>query len=207
MKRRTYVMTARAAAAEETATAIVTAFTELFLERGLAHVSLREVADRAGVSVQTVIRRFGDKDGLTAAAASAGTAAVDAHRRTAVPGDLDDIVDNLLDHYDDHARVALRLLAEEDSAPAIAPVTATGRRLHREWCERVFAPWLGDLQGADHDRRLAQLVAVCDVYTWKLLHVDAGLGRRQLRVALLEMLAPLTTQNPTPATSPDLRSR
>ena len=41
-------------------------------------------------------------------------------------------------------------------------------------------------------RRLAQLVAVCDVYTWKLLRRDAGLSRRQTELALVELLEPLT---------------
>jgi hypothetical protein len=39
---------------------------------------------------------------------------------------------------------------------------------------------------------VAQLVAVCDVYTWKLLRRDAGLSRTQTRTALLELLEPLT---------------
>ena len=37
-----------------------------------------------------------------------------------------------------------------------------------------------------------QLVAVCDVYTWKLLRRDSGLSRRQAATALLELLQPLT---------------
>jgi len=35
-------------------------------------------------------------------------------------------------------------------------------------------------------------VAVCDVYTWKLLRRDAGLSRRQTERALVELLEPLT---------------
>jgi hypothetical protein len=41
-------------------------------------------------------------------------------------------------------------------------------------------------------RRLAQLVAVCDVYTWKLLRRDAALSRRQTELAVIELLQPLT---------------
>ena len=39
--------------------------------------------------------------------------------------------------------------------------------------------------------RLAQLVAICDVYTWKLLRRDAGLDRPTTERAILEMLRPL----------------
>jgi hypothetical protein len=72
-------------------------------------------------------------------------------------------------------------------------MTAEGRVAHREWCARVFAPYLAPLRGADRTRRLAQLVAVCDVYTWKLLRRDAGLSQRQVVTALVELLEPLTT--------------
>lgn len=49
-------------------------------------------------------------------------------------------------------------------------------------------------RGSARERRLAQLVAVCDVYTWKLLHRDSGLSRAQTRTALLELLEPMTTR-------------
>ena len=34
---------------------------------------------------------------------------------------------------------------------------------------------------------------MCDVYTWKLLRLDAGLSRRQTQIALHELLGPLLT--------------
>jgi hypothetical protein len=42
---------------------------------------------------------------------------------------------------------------------------------------------------------MAQFVAICDVYTWKLLRLDAGLSRRQAAVALVEMLTPFTKES------------
>lgn len=191
---RPYVMTARARAVEETATRMVEAFTTLFVERPFAQITLREVAERAGVSVQTLIRHFGDKDGLTAAAAAHGAAAVAEQRAAAVPGDVAGSVAVLVDHYEAYGVLSLRLLAEEDSSPAVAVVARAGRDLHRDWCARVFAPFLRDLSRTDHDRRLAQLVAVCDVWTWRLLR-DAGLGPDQVRLALTELLAPLTSRS------------
>ena len=55
----------------------------------------------------------------------------------------------------------------------------------------MFAPALAGRVGVERRRRLAQLVAICDVYTWKLLRRDAGLGRRQTELALVELLGPL----------------
>jgi hypothetical protein len=43
---------------------------------------------------------------------------------------------------------------------------------------------------------LAQLVAVCDVYMWKLLRLQAGLSREQTALAIRELLLPLLTDHP-----------
>jgi AcrR family transcriptional regulator len=81
----------------------------VFFEEPTASLSLVEVTRRAGVSVQTVIRRFGGREGLLAAAGS------------------------------------------------------------------------------------AELIAVCDVYTWRLLRRGSGLIPRQTELALLELITSLTT--------------
>ncbi|HEY7850198.1 MAG TPA: helix-turn-helix domain-containing protein, partial [Ktedonobacterales bacterium] len=61
---RRYRMTSRATAAAETAQRILRATTDLYMERWLEDLTLEEVAARAGVTVQTVLRRFGSKTGL-----------------------------------------------------------------------------------------------------------------------------------------------
>jgi AcrR family transcriptional regulator len=190
---RPYVMRDRARTAAATGERILVAAAQLFVEVPFAQLTLRAVAERAGVTVQTVIRRFGDKEGLFAAAAQRSIGLVAAHRDAAPVGDLPAIVANLVDHYETAGDIALRLLAEEEGSPTIAAITSTGRWYHRDWCARVFAPTLDGLIGVERDRRLAQLVAVCDVYTWKLLRKDSGLSRRQTTTALLELLEPLTS--------------
>lgn len=189
-------MTERARRAEETGARILEAVVSLYLHMPYDRITLRAVAEHAGVSSQTVIRRFGDKDRLVAAAAQHTSSRVAVQRGLAPAGDLPGIVDNLLAHYEEHADLALRLLADEEATPAIATITAMGRRLHRDWCARVFQPWLEDLPEADRPRRLAQVVAVCDVYVWKVLRRDMGLGESETRQALLELLAPLTIGRP-----------
>jgi AcrR family transcriptional regulator len=190
---RSYVMTKRAQSAAATAERILDAAAGEF-EDGtpIVGITLEAVAARAGVSVQTVLRRFGDKDGLFAASAERQAARVAAERDPAVAGDLAGAVVNLAGHYERDGRLALRLLAEESSSPFMAAVTGAGRAFHRSWCERVFAPFLDGLEGAGRRRRLAQIVAVCDVYVWKLLRLDAGLSPQAYREALLELLEPLT---------------
>jgi AcrR family transcriptional regulator len=189
---RSYVMRERARTTAETGVRIVGATIELFAELPYSQLTLARVAERAGVTVQTVIRRFGDKEGLIAAAAAHANDSVSAQRGAAPVGDLRGIVENLVSHYEAAGGIAMRLLAEEESSPTIAAITHAGRAYHRDWCLRVFAPWLVGLRGVARERRVAQLVAVCDVYTWKLLRRDAGLSRTQTRTALLELLEPLT---------------
>ena len=69
LRQRPYRMRARAQAAQATAQAIIAAARVLFAERPYDQVSLPVIAERAGVTVQTVLRRFGSKEELFAAAA------------------------------------------------------------------------------------------------------------------------------------------
>lgn len=190
---RSYVMTKRAQSAAATAERILDAVAAEF-EGGspIAGITLDAVAARAGVTVQTVLRRFGDKDKLFSATAERQAARVAADRDAAVPGDVVGAVANLAAHYEKDGHLALRLLAEENSSPFMATVTAGGRAYHRSWCAQVFGPFLDGLDDDEHGRRLAQFVAVCDVYVWKLLRHDAGLGREAYIQAILELLDPLT---------------
>jgi AcrR family transcriptional regulator len=191
MKSRPYVMTTRAEAAERTGERILDAAMALFWEQPSDRLSLDAVAARAGVSVQTVIRRFGGKDGLFAAAAQREGERIVEQRRQAPAGDLAASVRVLVTHYEEVGEGVLRLLAAEPTIPGLAPAVAQGRRVHREWCEHVFGPWLAERAGRDRRRLLAQCIAVCDVQTWHLLRHHAGLGRAETERALVELLAPL----------------
>ncbi|WP_425310104.1 helix-turn-helix domain-containing protein [Ammonicoccus fulvus] len=195
--KRPYRQTARAQQAEETGERILRAAIRLFDSKGYAGLTLADVAEAADVTVQTVIRRFGDKEGLLTAAGRIATENIRSQRDDVVAGDVPALVDNLLTHYEEYAASALRLLADEHLSPAIATYTEAGRAYHREWCRRVFAPFLTDLSPTVRRRRLAQFIAICDVWTWKLLRLQAGLSLAQTRTALLEMLAPLTEGTPS----------
>ncbi|HEY5032473.1 MAG TPA: helix-turn-helix domain-containing protein [Actinomycetes bacterium] len=185
---RPYRQGVRAHAAAETAERILDAAAAVFWERPSDQISLEEVAVRAEVSVRTVIRRFGGKEGLLAAGVAREVQRTRAQRDLAPVGDVSAAVAVLVEHYETTGDRVLKLLAEEVRVPGLTDVVDRGRRLHREWCTRVFAPTVADLGGVERRRRLAQLVAVCDVYTWKLLRRDAGLSRRQTELALVELL-------------------
>ncbi|HEY7935004.1 MAG TPA: helix-turn-helix domain-containing protein [Solirubrobacteraceae bacterium] len=188
---RRYRMQARAAAAAATAEQILDATVEVFWEREGEQLSLDEVARRAGVTVRTVIRRFGGKEGLFAAAVDRETERVRRERERAPVGDVAAAVHVLVNSYEATGDRMLRVLAEEQRVPGLAVIVDRGRALHRDWCTRVFAVALTHRTGVQRERRLAQLVAICDLYTWKLLRRDAALSRRQAELAILELLAPI----------------
>jgi AcrR family transcriptional regulator len=186
---------ARAEATAAMAERIIDAGVELFWERPSDQISLDEVARRAGVSVQTVIRRFGGKEGLIAAAQERELVKWSGQRNQAPVGDVSGAVRVLVEHYDAIGDRILKLLAEEDRIPALREYASYGRAFHRDWCARVFETALAARSAADRQRLLAQLVTICDVYTWKLLRDDAGLSRGETELALVEILESLLRQD------------
>ena len=190
-RRRPYQMRARADAAAETGRRILEAVIELHRERFWDQVSLEDIAERAGVTVQTVIRRFGSKERLIEAAAEEGNRQVSRQRNQAPIGDIEGALKNLIDHYEQWGDSVMRLLAQEERVPAFRSVTDAGRVLHHEWVERTFAPLLAERTGTARRRLLAELIAICDVYFWKLLRRDMSLSREQTELALKETILAL----------------
>src|SRR5689334_19568277 len=108
---RTYTQTARAAAAEETRLRIIEAAFSLQAERLSSEISLDAVAERAGVSVQTVLRKFGSKAALIEESVRHVNARIVEERRVPA-GDVPGAIRVLLDHYDAHGDFALLMLAQ-----------------------------------------------------------------------------------------------
>jgi len=190
---RPYTMTARARAVEETRARIIEACVSLHGEFPVTDIGLDDIAGRAGVSVQTVLRHFGSRSGLEQASFEHAQAAVADERRTPV-GDAAAAVHVIVDHYERRGDQALLMLAQEDHQELMARITEQGKALHRAWVEEVFAP---QLEAADNAEELADLLVVAtDVYTWKLLRRDRRLGRdrteRRMRHLVDRLLAPPT---------------
>lgn len=187
MKRR-YTMSARAASVQQTGERILMAAFYRFKVALFDEVTLDQIAADADVAVQTVIRRFGSKEGIVWALTEIREAQVDAQRGQAPVGDVDGAVANLIDHYEAEGDLMMHLLRQENRVPAFADVAARGRMIHAQWCARVFAPWLQTRSGVERRRLSAQLIAICDLYTWHLLRRQQGLSQRQTKLALLELL-------------------
>ncbi|MFE2546236.1 TetR/AcrR family transcriptional regulator [Actinacidiphila glaucinigra] len=173
-------MTARAEATAQTRLRIMRSAFDLSNETKSLDMVLADVAARAGVSVRTVLRHFGSRDGLFDAVAVHVRDEV-REERAAPVGDVATAIEVLFDHYERRGEMVLRLLGEELGDPRARSVTEEGRRTHRAWVQEVFAPQLSRHSGTEREVVTDLLVVATDVYTWKLLRHDRGLDRDEAR--------------------------
>ncbi len=186
--KRPYTMRARAEAAQRLSEQLTDAAFQLWLERSYDEITLQQVADRAGVSLSTVVRRFGSKERMLEAIIAAFGADEMALRDSIAPGDVDAAVRELVAAYERGGDAVIRNLALEDRIPVVAQWVETGRRRHRAWIARVFAEWLPPRGSREYRRRRSQLIVATDLYTWKILRRDQGLSRQETEAAIREMI-------------------
>ena len=171
---------------------IINAMSDLWLEMPLSEITLEKVSHKAGVTVRTILRKFGSKEGLfTACIESDGDRFT--HKRMDVePGDMKGIVDALLDEYEHMGNALVRTLTVEYEYPVIQTLLDKARIFHREWCTYVFEPFLPD-PGSDHfETVLSAFITATEFYLWKLLRKDLGKTREQCSQIFLFSLQSLT---------------
>jgi AcrR family transcriptional regulator len=184
MKERTaprlYTQRRRAAAAEANTERILEAAHALFEERPWEQITFAAVAERAGVGTQTIIRRFGTKDGLARAVNAWVVPQVEVMRDVPVGAPPADIAAALERHYERWGESIDRTLRQQDASPALAEA-AGGRAMHREWVERVFPNASSDTTG--------RLIGICGVELWLVLRRDGGLSPGAARSAVADLIA------------------
>lgn len=182
---RAYDNTRRARAAARTTERIVAATEALLADGPIGDVTLPAIAAGAEVTVQTVLRHMGSRDGCIAAVAERVGARIDAQRGGTEPGDVDAAIAALIAHYEAEGRLVLNLLAQEGSGEAVPREAAeAGRAYHRAWVERCFGPWP---HGPD-PQQLDALVAATDLYVWKLLRLDLGRTREATEAVVARLV-------------------
>jgi AcrR family transcriptional regulator len=193
---RSYHQSARAESTEATGRRIVDAFLARLMVQWFDEITLDRVAEEAGVTVQTVLRRFDGKEGLLGSAVKVFAEQVNAQRATP-SGDLDRLVENLLGDYERTGDAVIRLLSLEERHPALEPVLELGRSEHRRWVSRAFAEPLRNLKPPARQHALDALVIITDVYTWKLLRRDMGRSVAETAATLKILIQPITAQTQT----------
>jgi AcrR family transcriptional regulator len=185
---RRYRQTARAESAAATGRRIVDAFLKQLDQQWYDEITLDCVAEDAGVTVQTVIRRFGGKAGLLAEAIGAIKLQVKEHRATE-HANLEQLVKHLVDGYEATGDTVIRLLALEDRHSVLHEQLNLGRGWHRTWVQKAFAHELGKLRPKERESALDALVIATDVYTWKLLRRDMTRSVKATEATLKNMIS------------------
>jgi AcrR family transcriptional regulator len=188
---RRYEQRARAEAAAQTEERILAAAEQLFSTEVFDRVTLDAVAKAADVTIPTVQRKFGNKEGLFEAAGARIRARVQ-EQRQAPGGTVDAELRALLAHYEAEGAMVWHLLKQEDHVPALRAPLGEARAFHRAWVERVFAQSLRSCRGEARARQVDALVAATDLYVWRLLRVDLGRTRAQVAQTMQALVQAIT---------------
>lgn len=173
-------------AAENEARILVEA-ERLFSTQAFDRVTLAAVAEAAGVTIPTLQRRFGNKEGLVAACGAIIAARVEAQRGTPPVGSVGACIRELVDHYEREGALMWHLLRQESDVPLLQGLLAGGRARHRQWVKTVFSEAIAHLDARKRRARVDALVAVTDVFVWKLLRIDLGRGRAEVEAIVNTM--------------------
>jgi AcrR family transcriptional regulator len=181
---RPYRQGRRAEAAEARTAAIREAALAAFMEKPFDQITLADVAERAGVGVQTLIRRVKTKDGLVRLVNEWVADEIRATRGEPDSSDPDVVAATIERHYERFGALIDRSLRQEESSPTLAANAQGGRRAHREWIEAAFAEEIArggpELTG--------QLIGLCGVELWMVLRRDGGLTADQTRDTVAHLI-------------------
>ena len=191
---RAYRQGARAAATTENTERILSAAYELFIDRPFDQITLAAVAERAGLGLQTVIRRVGTKDGLVAAVYEwLGPQVADGLGEPGGPAaDPAAVAAAFRRHYGRWGPAIERTLTQADNSPALATNAENRRAGHRAWLDAAFA---GALAAATEPAVLrARLVALTGVEFWLVLTRHEGLTPEQAEQTVATLLTATLTE-------------
>ena len=172
MKSRKYDMGARQQAKTATRDAIIKAAIDTFMAERSFAITLPAVAERADVTVKTVLRHFGNRDALIDAAWSQACDDVMAER-TPPSDDLDAALNVLIAHYERMGDMVLAMLADDMNDPRARRMNTVGRLAHRAWVEEVFGARLPE-EPAARSRLIDVLVVATDVYAGSFCDSTVG---------------------------------
>jgi AcrR family transcriptional regulator len=172
-KKREYHQDARAAAVKANERAVLgAAVGRLRSAKRLAAVTLEDIAADAGVTVRTILRQYGSKDGIMEAAFLEVGRQIEASRPETEPGDVEGALKALLTQYEAEGDLNARVVAEEHEIPILHRLLEFARKSHRKWLTDVFGPLLGHLPQEKRQQRITALYAATEVQLWKVLRRD-----------------------------------
>jgi AcrR family transcriptional regulator len=198
--KRRYTSTRRQAQAEATRRAITAAARQLFVERGYAATSVREIAREAGVAEPTVYATFGNKRNLLVAL----------HDELDAEAGVDALLHDLESTAGDHLR-QLRLIVAFDrrlleraadlfeaanlargADPELAGVLRAGHERGRRGRLPIVTRWQADgvlRDGLSIEEAIDRFMTLCSPELYLLLIRESGWSGDQYEAWLVETLA------------------
>lgn len=169
MQKRRYEKKARAEGEARTRQKILDAAVACLSGSPADSITVDELARRAEVSVQTLLRIHGSKEAIYLLAARSIAADLVAERDAVEPGDLDGARGLLLQHYERWGEAHQRLVIWSGRFQEVGALLEELRLRHRSWVRRIFARELEKLPPARRPRQLAALAVALDVDVYRRL--------------------------------------
>ena len=187
-EKRPYRKSTRADREAATYDAILNAAFESFSSKPFDRVTLKQIASQSGVTVQTVIRRFGSKEELFEELAKREGERILAERHVPQEAGLEVALEALLEHYERDGDTIANFVAQEHLFEPVRGVVERGRRVHREWVELHCRQLLSGREGRARERAIHAAIVATDLSTWKLLRRDLGLEPAEVAAVMSELL-------------------
>ena len=185
---------------------ILRAARHLFAERGYARTSVREIAQAAGVSAQTVYDSVGSKQALVyqlndlidseAGIAAIARGAAESEDPREVAATSARVTRSILEHCADIIHALVTGAAAE---PELAAVLAEGQRRHVEGAGRIVGLLrrLDALDSIDPDGAIESLAAITDIRFALVLQESYGWSLEQLETWMADTSRTLLLDQPS----------
>jgi hypothetical protein len=79
-------------------------------------------------------------------------------------------------------------LAIEQELPIAKKILDNGREYHREWCRKVFGPFLPARETPDYEIQLLSFITATEFYLWKLLRRDLNKSQETTSVIFTSLI-------------------
>lgn len=188
---RRYSMERRSANAEATKARVHAVATALYAERP-HDFALKTVAERAGTSVQTILRIYGSKAALLETLIEAGR--TQTRRSMPLPATIEAAIRARYSEYERSGELGGPVASEARRDLSPGKQGESARQSHRAWVEEVFADFLGSQTSLADQARLFGLIAATDISAWKLLRRDYGLYRRAAEAVVIGIISALINE-------------
>ena len=188
LTKRNYSMELRASKAAQTEKRILEAAQALWLELPYHDITLEKVAERACVTVRTILRKFESKEGLLIAGIEDEEAISILSRNEDPSKPISETLASLLDEYEQMGDASIRTIMASDSVPVARIILEKARGVHKAWCEKIFAAYLPVKNSANYAVRLHAFISATEFYLWKLLRRDIGLGQEETLKVFEDMI-------------------